>query len=178
MFALSNAYLGLRGTWNEGASALEPGVSLNGFYEYRPISYGEHAYGFPRRGQSILNRPDGTIIKLFIDDEPFIATKTEVVLFHRTLDLKGMRAVLSYATEGSRLDLGCDMDHAIEPVGCGWHCEARRPYRVHRRDLAGACSWVCRDARRWRPDLVPALPAAWAGSTALLPEGPRSPSAC
>ena len=45
----------------------EPGVLLNGFYEFRPITYGELAYGFPRVGQSILNCPDGTIIKLFID---------------------------------------------------------------------------------------------------------------
>jgi alpha,alpha-trehalose phosphorylase len=88
MFALSNGYLGLRGTWEEGAPVFEPGVYLNGFYEYRPISYGEHAYGFPRRGQSILNCPDGSIIRLFIEDEPFIATKAEIVSFHRALDLK------------------------------------------------------------------------------------------
>lgn len=88
MFALSNGYLGLRGTWDEGVPALEPGVFLNGFYEYRPINYGEHAYGFPRRGQSILNCPDGTIIKLFIDDEPFVITKAEVVSFHRMLDFR------------------------------------------------------------------------------------------
>lgn len=88
MFALSNGYLGLRGAWDEGVPAYQPGVLLNGFYEYRPISYGEHAYGFPRRGQSILNCPDGTIIRLFIDDEPFIVTKAEIVSFHRALDLK------------------------------------------------------------------------------------------
>ncbi len=88
MFALSNGYLGLRGIWDEGAPVIEPGVFLNGFYEYRPINYGEHAYGFPRCGQTMLNCPDGTIIKLFIDDEPFVVTKAEVVSFHRALDLK------------------------------------------------------------------------------------------
>ena len=68
--------------------AYEPGVFLNGFYEHRPIAYGEHAYGFPRLGQSILNCPDGTIVKLFIDDEPFVVTEAEVVSLHRTLDLR------------------------------------------------------------------------------------------
>jgi alpha,alpha-trehalose phosphorylase len=203
MFALSNGYLGLRGTWDEGVPSYEPGVFLNGFYEHRPISYGEHAYGFPRRGQSILNCPDGTIVKLFIDGEPFVVTKAEVVSFHRTLDLRqgivrrdvtwitpaghrmrlrttrfvsfthrhlagimyelsaqdaevdvvisselrhqqplpmdsfdprlavglvgrvlhpkgilreGMRVVLSYATDSSRLVLGCGMDHVLEAV--------------------------------------------------------------
>lgn len=201
MFALSNGYLGLRGTWDEGVPAYAPGVFLNGFYEYRPISYGEHAYGFPRRGQSILNCPDGTIVRLFVEDEPFIVTEAEVVSFRRSLDLKqgvvhrdvtwvtpaghrmrlstvrlvsfahrhlaaiqyelsaqdaevdvviaselrqqqplpedptdprlavgfvgrvlqpkgifydGSRAVLAYTTEGSRLILGCGMDHRLE----------------------------------------------------------------
>src|SRR5688572_25414466 len=71
IFALSNGYLGLRGIAEEGTPVREPGVFLNGFYEHRPISYGEHAYGFPLVGQSILNCPDGVALKLYIDDEPF-----------------------------------------------------------------------------------------------------------
>jgi len=88
MFALSNGYLGLRGTFVEGVPAGYPGVFLNGFFEYRPISYGEHAYGFPRRGQTMLNCPDGTIIKLLVDDEPFIATISRVLTFSRILDFR------------------------------------------------------------------------------------------
>jgi alpha,alpha-trehalose phosphorylase len=38
MFALSNGYLGIRGTPDEGRPAREPGVFLNGFYELRPIT--------------------------------------------------------------------------------------------------------------------------------------------
>ena len=52
----------------------EPGVFLNGFYEFRPITYGEPAYGFPRVGQSILNCPDGTIIKLLSMASLFVPT--------------------------------------------------------------------------------------------------------
>jgi alpha,alpha-trehalose phosphorylase len=63
-------------------------VFLNGFYEHRPISYGERAYGFPRLGQSILNCPDGTILKLFVDDEPLLLTQAEILSFRRTLDFK------------------------------------------------------------------------------------------
>lgn len=53
MYALSNGYLGLRGTFYEGAPVAQAGVFLNGFYEYRPISYGEHAYWGAR-----AHRPD------------------------------------------------------------------------------------------------------------------------
>jgi len=88
MFALSNGYLGIRGMLEEGAPVKEPGVFLNGFYEHRPISYGEHAYGFPKVGQSMLNCPDGTVLKLFIDGEQFILPKAELLSFRRILDLQ------------------------------------------------------------------------------------------
>lgn len=86
MFALSNGYLGLRGVVEEGLPVREAGTYLNGFYEHRPISYGEHAYGFPTVGQSILNCPNGTALKLFVDDEPFIVPEAEIVSFRRSLD--------------------------------------------------------------------------------------------
>jgi len=108
MFALSNGYLGLRGTFYEGAPVAQAGVFLNGFYEYRPISYGEHAYGFPRRGQSMLNCPDGTIIRLFVDDEPFISTEAEVLSFRRALHLREgveTREITWRTQAGPRLEL-------------------------------------------------------------------------
>ncbi len=89
MFALSNGYLGIRGVVEEGTPVREPGVYLNGFYENRPISYGERAYGFPTLGQSILNCPDGTTLKLHIDDEPFVVPEAEILLYRRSLDLRG-----------------------------------------------------------------------------------------
>jgi alpha,alpha-trehalose phosphorylase len=88
MFSLANGYLGMRGTFEEGSPVQQPGTFLNGFYEHRPITYGESAYGFPRVGQSILNCPDGTVLKLHIDDEPFIVTQAEVLSFRRALNLK------------------------------------------------------------------------------------------
>ncbi len=108
MFALSNGYLGMRGTFEEAVPVAEPGVLLNGFYEKRPIVYGEHAYGFPRVGQSILACPDGTIIRLFINDEPFVATRAEVCSFHHSLDLKNgvlNRDIVWETAAGKRLRL-------------------------------------------------------------------------
>ena len=105
-FALSNGYLGIRGCLDEGEPAYAPGVLLNGFFEYRPIVYGEHAYGFPRRGQSILNCPDGSIIRLFIDDEPFTPLTAEILSYRRTLDMKQgtVRREIEWATPA-----GCKM---------------------------------------------------------------------
>jgi alpha,alpha-trehalose phosphorylase len=88
MCALSNGYLGIRGMVEEGTPVSESGVFLNGFYEHRPISYGEFAYGFPRVGQTMLNCPDGTTLKLFVDDEPFVATSAEILSFRRAVDFQ------------------------------------------------------------------------------------------
>ncbi len=71
MSALGNGYLGMRGCPEEGGPYAENGTYINGFYETRPIVYGEEAYGFAKTGQTICNVTDSKIIKLFVDDEPF-----------------------------------------------------------------------------------------------------------
>ena len=88
MFALSNGYLGMRGIADEGTPVHEAGTYLNGFYEHRPISYGERAYGFPTVGQSILNCPDGTVMSLSVDDEPFVLAEAEILSYRRILDFR------------------------------------------------------------------------------------------
>jgi alpha,alpha-trehalose phosphorylase len=108
MCALSNGYLGIRGMLDEGTPVSEPGVFLNGFYEHRPITYGEHAYGFPRVGQTMLNCPDGTTLKLFVDDEPFVVTSAEILSFRRALDFQQglLRREVRWATpSGKRMQL-------------------------------------------------------------------------
>lgn len=108
MFALSNGYLGIRGTLDEGRPIHEPGTFLNGFYEYRPINYGEKAYGFPERGQSMLNCPDGLPIKLFVDGEAFDMAAADILAFERRLDFREgvLHRLLEWRTQtGKRFHL-------------------------------------------------------------------------
>lgn len=88
VFALANGYLGLRGSHEEDHPIGEAGTYLNGFYELRPIIYGETAYGFPQVGQTMLNCPDGKIVKLYVDDEPFDVEKAEIDSYSRRLDMR------------------------------------------------------------------------------------------
>jgi alpha,alpha-trehalose phosphorylase len=107
-FALSNGYLGMRGGHEEDRPAREPGTFLNGFYEHRPIVYGETAYGFPKVGQTTLNCPDGKIIKLYVDDEPFDLERSELVFYNRRLDMRDgtMRREIVFVTPtGKRIRL-------------------------------------------------------------------------
>jgi len=88
LFALSNGYLGMRGTFEEGTPSIDSGNFVNGFYESWPIIYGEEAFGFAKTGQTIVNLPDLKIIRLFVDDEPFFLPTADLKQYERVLDMK------------------------------------------------------------------------------------------
>ena len=88
MLALGNGYLGMRGCPEEGGPNAENGTFINGFYETRPIVYGEEAYGFAKTGQTILNVTDSKIIKLFVDDEPFWLPNAHCLRYDRRLNMR------------------------------------------------------------------------------------------
>ena len=88
MLALGNGYLGMRGCPEEGGPNAENGTFINGFYETRPILYGEDAYGFAKTGQTICNVIDSKIIKLFVDDEPFWLPDAKLLSYDRRLNMK------------------------------------------------------------------------------------------
>jgi len=88
IFATGNGYLGIRGSFEEGEPASQNAVIVNGFYESWPIVYGEKAYGFATEGQTIVNVPDGKIIKLYVDDEPFYLPTADLLHFERVLDMR------------------------------------------------------------------------------------------
>jgi alpha,alpha-trehalose phosphorylase len=87
VFAVGNGYLGIRGAPEEGAPSHDPGVILNGLHETWPILYPEDAHGLARVGQTIVNATDGSIIRLFVDDEPVDLTSAGLKRFERVLDL-------------------------------------------------------------------------------------------
>jgi len=87
MLALGNGYLGIRGGPEEGGPTVENGTYINGFYEARPIVYGEEAYGFAKTGQTICNVTDCKIIKLFVDDEPFWLPDANLLSYDRRLNM-------------------------------------------------------------------------------------------
>lgn len=88
MLALGNGYFGMRGCPEEGGPNYENSTLVNGFYETRPIVYGEDAYGFAKTGQTILGVTDSKIIKLFVDDEPFWLPDANLLSYDRRLNMK------------------------------------------------------------------------------------------
>ena len=105
-FACANGYLGMRGTPEEGSPVHEPGTYLTGFYETWPIVYGEEAYGYAKTGQTMLDVTDGTIIKLYVDDEPFDLARARIHEYERALNLRSGtldREVTWQTADGRRL---------------------------------------------------------------------------
>ncbi len=86
--ALSNGYLGVRGTFEEGRPGLSPGTFINGFHETWPIRHAEEAYGLARTGQTMVNVPDATVLRLYVDDEPLFLPVARLGEYERCLDLR------------------------------------------------------------------------------------------
>jgi alpha,alpha-trehalose phosphorylase len=88
MLTVGNGYLGMRGCPEEGGPNAENSTLINGFYETRPIVYGEDAYGFAKTGQTICSVTDSKIIKLFVDDEPLWLPQANISSYDRRLNMK------------------------------------------------------------------------------------------
>lgn len=87
-FALANGYLGVRGSFEEGRPGYSPGTFVNGFHETWPIVHAEDAYGLARTGQTMVNVPDATILKLYVDDEPLFLPVARMTEYQRVLDMQ------------------------------------------------------------------------------------------
>ena len=104
IFALGNGFLGMRGTFEEGRPAIEPGTFVNGFHETWPIVHAEEAFGFARTGQTIVNCPDATLLKLYVDDEPLFLPTARLVDYERSLDFREgvLRRTLTWSTPSGK----------------------------------------------------------------------------
>ncbi|MGH3430303.1 MAG: glycoside hydrolase family 65 protein, partial [Mycobacteriales bacterium] len=87
-FALANGHIGMRGSLEEGEPRGLPGTYLNGFFESRPIPYGEGGYGYPEAGQTTVNVTDGKIIRLLVNDEPVDLRYGTTTDHERVLDFR------------------------------------------------------------------------------------------
>ncbi|HEX3279215.1 MAG TPA: hypothetical protein VHR40_11900, partial [Thermoleophilaceae bacterium] len=103
-FSLSNGYVGIRGTFDEARPAVAPGTFVNGFHETWPIAHAEEAYGLARTGQTIVNVPDATILRLYVDDEPLFVPTARLRDYSRVLDMRAgtLTRELAWATPAGK----------------------------------------------------------------------------
>ncbi|MFS0853419.1 glycoside hydrolase family 65 protein [Microbacterium sp. 179-I 3D4 NHS] len=88
VFGLSNGHIGWRGNLDEGDPRGVAGSYLNGVFEEHPMPHAEDGYGYPETGQSVINVPNGQVIRLLVDDEPFEIERGTVHAHRRRLDLR------------------------------------------------------------------------------------------
>ncbi len=104
IFAQSNGFVGLRATPEEGRPSLSPGTFVNGFHETWPIKHAEEAYGLARTGQTIVNVPDVSVFKLYVDDEPLVLSFAHLWDYRRVLDMRAgtLTRELIWSTPGGK----------------------------------------------------------------------------
>ena len=88
IFALSNGYLGIRGTVDEGSPVHLHGTYINGFHETWPITHAEAAFGLARTGQTMVNVPDATSIRVEVDGTRLSVNKLADLTQRRWLDFR------------------------------------------------------------------------------------------
>lgn len=92
VFTVANGYIGMRGHFDEGMNVPEVdalnGTYLNGFYDSADIIYGEEAFGYARKRQTMLNVTDSKIIELWIEGERFNLLAGRLVDYERVLDMQ------------------------------------------------------------------------------------------
>jgi alpha,alpha-trehalose phosphorylase len=92
LLALTNGFMGLRGTYEEDDPALAdfayPGMFLNGIYDYEPYHHLISFPGYPQRRHVMLNLCDWRIINLIVDGQRFSMFSGKVSEYRRELDLR------------------------------------------------------------------------------------------
>lgn len=104
LFALGNGFLGIRGGFEEGRPNVAPGAFVNGFHETWEIEHAEAAFGLAQTGQTIVNVPDPTVVKLYVDDEPLYLPTARLVAYERRLDFRDgvLRRTMQWSTPSGK----------------------------------------------------------------------------
>ncbi|KUO63905.1 MAG: glycoside hydrolase [Gracilibacter sp. BRH_c7a] len=112
IFSVGNGFIGIRGTFEEGledeAGLGAEGTFLNGVYEEGIIRYGEIAYGFPEKNQTMINVANGKKIILYLEDEIFNMQTGQLLKYKRSINMKEgvlKRSLIWQSPKGKQIKL-------------------------------------------------------------------------
>jgi alpha,alpha-trehalose phosphorylase len=91
IFTTQNRYLGVRGNFEEQPKQTHHtirGTYINGVYDTHEIIYGEEAYGFPKKAQTIVNVPDAQTILIKVQGETLTLDSCKVLDLKRYYHIK------------------------------------------------------------------------------------------
>ncbi len=89
LMTVSNGYLSLRGSYEEGNMSYgHQGTYLNGLYEFHDLHYGEKFTAYPDKSQVMVNLPDPKTVKFKVNGESLSLETSKISSYHRELDLR------------------------------------------------------------------------------------------
>ncbi len=108
IMSTQNNYLGVRGNFEEGVpyQTTIRGTYVNGFYDTHTLLYSESAYGFPERGETIVNLPDAQTIKVWLGDSPLDLNFAKLLTLKRSYNMRDgytTRSALYETMDGKQL---------------------------------------------------------------------------
>ena len=185
LFALSNGFLGIRASFEEGRAGVPPGTLLNGFHETWPIVYPERRTASRRLARRSCRSRMGRPSACSSTRTRSRCETTEIRSFDRSLDMRVARSTVPSSTSWPTVAAcSCDTEvrlagpaaHGLHPVrgdGAGWprppgrsprssppaprgqRCAAHDPRRSRALDGGGA---LARGRARRRQPCHPHLP--------------------
>lgn len=112
IFALSNGYMGLRGSFEEDDPYMQPyttqGMFINSIYSYEDFTDIFQPKGAPKGYHGMLNLFDWTVINLTIEDEVFSMFSGSIHDYRRELDMKNgvvSRSLIWESPKGRKVHL-------------------------------------------------------------------------
>lgn len=111
LFTLGNGFIGIRGDFPLSEHVYQKGTYINGFYESGPITYGEKAYGYAEKWQTIVPLPEGKDLNIFINGKELFCGKGFFRKRKRFLDMKESHCLWEF--------IWCDEN------GLEYHCSVK-----------------------------------------------------
>jgi alpha,alpha-trehalose phosphorylase len=88
LFALGNGYIGIRGDFEEcRCNHLAQGTFLNGVFTAAAITYGEKAFGYAEKNQSLASVANGRLMTIRVNGSEFSLDQGEVLGYRRQLSM-------------------------------------------------------------------------------------------
>ena len=112
IFSTGNGFIGIRGTFEEGleddARLGAEGTFLNGVYEEGIIRYGEIAYGFPEKSQTMINAANGRKLYCTWMMRHSICRQGTILEYKRSINMKEgilKRSLIWQSPKGKQIKL-------------------------------------------------------------------------
>lgn len=102
LYAIGNGHIGTRACAHELKRGIA-GTFINGFYDLRPFTHAEWAYGYPAEREQMVQIPEPLVLSIQLDGEP--VDPAQVKDWEESLDIRSGIYKRSYRVQNARIQI-------------------------------------------------------------------------